>query len=52
MYEENQRIYKSQVLIPYTIREITHALMGHMRDPSKDLTKLRYFFLLIIRQNL
>lgn len=43
-YEEKLRIYKSQVLIPYTISETTHALMGLMHDPSEDLTNLREFF--------
>lgn len=42
-YEEKLCIYKSQVLIPYTISETTHALMGSMCDPSEDFTKLRYF---------
>lgn len=49
--EEKLCIYKSQVLIPYTISEITHAIMGPMRDPSEDLTKLRHFPPLILGQN-
>lgn len=51
-YEEKMRIYKSQVLIHYTISKITHALMGPMCDPYEDLTKFRDFSLVIIGQNL
>lgn len=32
--EEKLRIYKSQVLIPYTIYGTNHSLMGSMLDPS------------------
>lgn len=42
-YEEKLRIYKSQVLIPFTISGTTHALMGPMHDPSEEVTKLRDF---------
>lgn len=40
-YEEKNRIYKSQVIIPYSISGNTHALMSPTHDPLVDLTKLR-----------
>lgn len=41
--KENLHIYKPQVPTPYTLSEITHALICPMREPSEDLTKIRYF---------
>lgn len=43
-YEENHQIYKSQVIIPYSIYGKTHALMGPMPDTYVVLTKIRDFF--------
>lgn len=43
-YEEKLHIYKSQVIIPYSISEKTYALMSLMYDPSADLTNIKEFF--------
>lgn len=50
--EEKLWIFKSQVLIPYSIFGKTHALMGPMHDPSVDITKLIDFSLLTTEHNL
>ncbi|KAI5411969.1 hypothetical protein KIW84_056871 [Lathyrus oleraceus] len=42
-YEEKLHIYKSQVIIPYSIFEKTHALMGPMYDPYADRTSIKDF---------
>lgn len=42
--EKKLRIFKSQVLIMYSIAGKTHALMGPMSDPIVDIVKLRELF--------
>lgn len=43
-HEGKLSIYKSQVLISYSIFEKTYALVGHMYDPAADLTNIKDLF--------
>lgn len=45
MEEERTRIRKSQVFIPYSISEKTHAFLGPLRDPNVKNEKLKEIFL-------
>lgn len=40
--EEKLFIYKSQVLIPYSISDKIHALMGPLSDPEVDVESNPY----------
>lgn len=42
--EEQRRILKSQVLLPISIAEKHHAMLGPIGDPSVDQEKLTQFF--------
>lgn len=50
-YEAKLHIYKSQVIIPYSISEKTHDFMGLTYDPYVDLTISRISSLLTIGRN-
>lgn len=42
--EEQRRIYKSQVLLPFTLFEKPHAMLGPMADLSANQENLKHFF--------
>lgn len=42
--EEQRRIYKSHVLLPFTLAGKPHAMLGHMADLSSNQENLKHHF--------